>query len=162
MHQNTYLDVNGLSCTGRPHKQTGLSMLDQHIHEVCVPYSINCWNNNGVERNVFRNRRNIFEFVRPKHPWPRIFFEEAIIVDLPIFRKGNWEGFGGGITALVEMVLSSVGNTQSMNDFQFVCCISHFVSGSSGPAVISLSKRLNAFLPSVAVLAPIDQTRANK
>lgn len=105
VYQDTYLDVNRLSCTGWPHKQAGLPVLDQHIHEVRVPYSINRRNNNRVERNVFRDWRNIFEFVSPEHPWPRIFFEKAIVIDLPILWKWNWERFGGGTTALVEMVL---------------------------------------------------------
>ena len=36
------------------------------------------------------------------------------------------------------------------------------VLGSRGPLLISLSRRLKAFLPSLPVLAPIDQTNANK
>ncbi len=44
----------------------------------------------------------------------------------------------------------------------WVYACTDFVLGSRGPLLISLRRRLKAFLPSLPVLAPIDHTNPNK
>lgn len=107
--EHTYLNIDRLASPSGSHKQAGLFVLDQHVHEVGVPDCVLCGHYDGIEQSVLGDGGQVNEGLLPGHPLAHAFLDKVVVVHLSLVRERNGEGLFGSGTSLIEMVFRPEG-----------------------------------------------------